>query len=29
MNGVAVIGKTDITNLIVDGSYKMDNETQY
>ena len=29
MNGVAVIGNTDITNLIVDGSYKMDNETQY
>ena len=29
MNGVAIIGNTDITNLIVDGSYKMDNETQY
>ena len=29
MNGVAIIGNTDITNLIVDGSYKMDNESQY
>ena len=29
MTGVAIIGSTDISNLIVDGSYKMDNEGQY
>lgn len=29
MNGVAIIGQTDISNLIVDGSYKMDNSSQY
>ena len=29
MNGVAIIGQTDISNLIVDGSYKMDNASQY
>ena len=29
MTGQAIIGSTDISNLIVDGSYKMDNESQY
>ena len=29
MTGQAIIGTTDISNLIVDGSYKMDNEIQY
>ena len=29
MTGVAIIGNTDISNLIVDGSYKMDNASQY
>lgn len=29
MTGQAIIGSTDISNLIVDGSYKMDNETQF
>ena len=29
MTGQAIIGSTDITNLIVDGSYKVDKESQY
>lgn len=29
MTGQAIIGSTDISNLIVDESYKMDNESQY
>ena len=29
MTGQAIIGSTDITNLIVDGSYKMDLEPSY
>lgn len=29
MTGQAIIGSTDISNLIVDGSYKMDLEPSY
>lgn len=29
MTGQAIIGSTDITNLIVDGSYKMDLEPSF
>ena len=29
MTGQAIIGSTDISDIIVDGSYKMDNESQY
>lgn len=29
MTGVAIIGSTDISNLIVDGTYKMDLEPSY